>query len=146
MPELNISAPEGARFEFDEVKTAKGTQSLGEQPILVWEQVDAARAAYGDEGVLNILDGTSVRVSMQSIARRGALAKKTFDEIAKMQIDFRPGKRVGGKSTPESRAANSARKAATKLGAEGSDAIQALLEKVASGEVTQEQLAALLGG
>lgn len=144
MPELNIAAPEGAHFEFDEVKTNRGEQSLGEQPILVWDNLDAAAATYGTEGVLAILDGTSVRVSMQSIARRGALAKKSVDDIAKMQIDFRPGKRAVGKSTPESRAASAARKAASKLGGQ-SDSIASLLERIASGDITEEQLAGLLG-
>ena len=145
MPELNIAAPEGAHFEFDEVKTNRGEQSLGEQPILVWDNLDAAAATYGTEGVLAILDGTSVRVSMQSIARRGALAKKSPDEIAKMQIDFRPGKRVAGKSTPESRAASAARKAASKLGGQ-TDSVTSLLERIASGAISEDQLAALLGG
>lgn len=144
MPELNIAAPEGAHFEFDEVKTNRGEQSLGEQPILVWDNLDAAAATYGTEGVLAILDGTSVRVSMQSIARRGALAKKSADDIAKMQIDFRPGKRAVGKSTPESRAASAARKAASKLGGQ-SDSIAALLERIASGDISEDQLASLLG-
>lgn len=144
MPELNIAAPEGAHFEFDEVKTNRGEQSLGEQPILVWDSLDAAAATYGTEGVLAILDGTSVRVSMQSIARRGALAKKSADDIAKMQIDFRPGKRAVGKSTPESRAASAARKAASKLGGQ-SDSIAALLERIASGSISEDQLASLLG-
>lgn len=144
MPELTITAPEGAHFEFDEVKTNRGEQSLGEQPILVWDNLDAAAATYGTEGVLAILDGTSVRVSMQSIARRGALAKKSADDIAKMQIDFRPGKRAVGKSTPESRAASAARKAASKLGGQ-SDSIAALLERIASGDISEDQLASLLG-
>ncbi len=145
MSELTITAPEGAHFEFDEVKTNRGEVSLGEQPILVWDDLNAAVATYGNEGVLAILDGTSVRVSMQAIARRAAIAKKSADEVAKMQIDFRPGKRAAGKSTPESRAASAARKAATKLGGQ-SDAVTALLEKIASGQVSEETLAALLGG
>lgn len=145
MSEFTAVAPEGAHFEFSEVSTSRGQQSLGEQPILVWDSVDACVQAYGEQGVKDILDGTSVRVSMQSIARRGALAKKSWDEIAAMQIAFRPGKRTSGPSTPVSRAQKAAKNATTALGDNG-DAVAKLLERIASGELSQDQLAALIGG
>jgi hypothetical protein len=142
MPSLTVEAPSGSHFESEEVRTAKGTQSLGEHPILVWDNLDAARAYYGDEGVKDILDGTSLRVSFQSIARRMTIAKKTDDEIAKAQIDFRPGKRQGGVSTPVSRAKRVAGEAAEKLGEKG-DLVSAFLERVARGEISDADLEAL---
>ncbi len=138
-----VQAPEGAHFDYDEVKTAKGTQSLGAHPLLVWDNLDAARAFYGDEGIKDILDGTSLRVSFQSIARRMTLAKKTDDDIANAQVAFRPGKRQGGVSTPVSRARNAAGKAAEKVGEANADLVSQLLEKVARGEISTEDLAAL---
>lgn len=136
---LSLTAPDGARFDTEEVKGVKGTVSLGEVPILIWTDLDKATAYYGNEGLLNMLDGTSARVSFQGIARRMAAAGKTMDEIAKAQIDFRPGKRQVGASTPASRAGNTARKAVEKLGGD-SEALNKILEAVASGQVTQAQL------
>lgn len=133
MPELNTAAPNGSHFEFEEVKTAKGTQSLGEVPILVWDNVDAAVEYYGADAVRDVLDGTSLRVSFQSIARRYKAAGKSIDEIAKAEVDFRPGKRAGGVSTPVSRAQRAAKSAAEKVG--DGDALAQLLEKVAAGEI-----------
>lgn len=136
---LTVTAPEGAHFDFDEVKTERGTKSLGEVPILVWDGVAPAVAFYGEEGVKDILDGTSVRVSMQNIARRLKISGKTDDEIAAEMIKFRPGKRTGA-STPQSRAASAARKAAEK----GGDNVTELLQRIASGDIGEDQLAALL--
>ena len=141
MPEINVTAPEGAHFEFDEVKTERGQRSLGEWPLLVWDSLDAARAHYGDDGVLEALDGTSFRVSFQSINRRYALAGKTHDEAAQAQTEFKPGKRGGGTSTPASRTARAAR-AAVESGA-NADAVTAFLEKLARGEISEDVLANL---
>lgn len=138
---LTVTAPAGSHFEFEEVKTAKGATSLGEKPLLVWDEIDAVRSTFGDEGLKDIIDGTSLRVSYQSIARRLGVANKTDDEIAAAQVAFRPGKRVGGASTPVSRAKRSAGAAAEKLG--NSDALSAFLEKVARGEISEEDLATL---
>ena len=96
---LTVTAPTGAEFVFDEVKTERGTKSLGEVPILVWRNVAAALTHYGEEGIGDILDGTSLRVSFQNIARRFKAAGKTDDEIAAAQVAFKPGKR-SGVSTP----------------------------------------------
>lgn len=147
---LSVQAPNGSHFESEEVKTAKGTVSLGEHPILVWDSLEAARAQYGDEGIINSLDGTSLRVSFQSIARRmtvaGRAKNKTQEEIdneiATAQVAFRPGKRVGGVSTPVSRSRKAADAAATKLGEKG-DLVAAFLERVAKGEISEDDLAAL---
>ena len=138
---LTVSAPDGADFEYDEVKTAGGTQSLGNVPLLVWKDADKARAYYGDEGILAIMDGTSLRVSFQSIARRHKAAKKTDDEIAKAQIDFRPGKRVVGESTPQSRAKRAAGDVASKLS--NPELLTTLLEKIKNGEISEADLASL---
>lgn len=143
---LTVTAPAGAHFEFEEVKTAKGTKSLGEVPILVWDDVDAMIAHYGKEGILNMADGTSARVSFQSIGRRFRSLEgdkaKTDDQIAQAQIDFRPGKRQGGVSTPTSRAKRAAGTAAEKV---GGDAVAALLEQIATGKLTAADLEALTG-
>ena len=130
---LEIQAPAGAHFEFEEVKTAKGLESLGNVPILVWDSLESATAYYGEQGIINVLDGTSLRVSFQNIARRHRAAKKSDDDIAKAQVEFKPGKRAGGVSTPESRAARLAKKAVEKSG--NSEAIEKLLERIAAGEV-----------
>ena len=136
---LTAEAPAGSHWWFEEVKPKHGKDTFGPRPILVWDSVDCARAYYGEEGILRILDGTSARVSMQSIARRMAIAGKSDDEIAKAQVEFRPGTRVVGESTPVSRAARAARSAAEKLGGESGDAIAKFLEKVAAGDIDVSQ-------
>lgn len=138
MPELTVQAPEGFHFSFEEVKTKGGTESMGEVPILVADTVQAAVNYYGEEGVLAILDGTSLRVSGQNIARRLKAAGKTDDEIAKAQVDFKPGKRGGGVSTPAARAKRAAG-AAVEKGADA-DKVAKLLEKVAAGEIDLAEL------
>lgn len=144
---VSFPAPAGAHFEFEEVKTAKGTKSLGEVPILVWDDLDAMVAHYGAQGVIDMADGTSLRVSFQSIARRFRSLEgdkaKTDDDIAKAQIDFRPGKRQGGASTPQSRAKRAAGAASEKI---SGDAVAALLEQIASGKLTEADVKALIGG
>ena len=142
MPELQITAPEGAHFDFEEVKTAKGQSSLGHVPILVWDDLEKARVVYGDAGITDVMDGTSLRVSFQNIARRYKIATKTDEEIAAAMVAFRPGKRTVGESTPSSRAARLAKTASEKVG--GSDAVEKLLAKIASGELSQEDLEALV--
>lgn len=140
MPDLTVTAPEGAHFAFEEVKTAKGAESLGEVPILVWDKLDAAIGNFGEEGVCDVLDGTSLRVSYQGIARRLKAAGKTDDEIATAQVAFKPGKRQGGVSTPVSRAARSAKAAAEKV---DGDLVSALLEKIAKGELSAADIQSL---
>lgn len=142
MPLSTVAAPTGAHFEFEEVKTLKGTKSLGDVPILVWDSLDAAMSHYTEEGILNSLDGTSFRVSYQGIARRMRIAGKTDDEVAKAQLDFKPGKKAVGVSTPVSRAARAAKGAAEKV---DGDKIAAFLARVASGDITEEELSNLTG-
>lgn len=132
MPITNVTAPSGAHFESDEVATKRGEESLGEVPILVWDSVEAANAYYGEEAILSVLDGTSLRVSFQGIARRSKQQGKSNDDIAKMQVDFRPGQRVGGQSTPTSRVRRKAETAAEKVDAAQ---LEALLDKINSGEL-----------
>ena len=143
MAELSVAPPEGAEFKFEEGKTDRGTNSLGHVPMLVWENAPAMVGVYGGDGVLNIADGTSLRVSFQSIARRMKLAGKEDDEIAKAQTEFKPGKRGPSVSTPTSRAKVAAGKAAETLG-DQADAITELLQKVAAGEISGDDLAALV--
>jgi len=135
-----VSAPDGASFEYDEVKTDRGQKSLGQVPLLVWQDLDKAIAYYGgNDNILGILDGTSLRVSFQGIARRLKAAGKSDNEIMKAQVDFKPGKRQTGQSTPTSRAAAAAKKAAGKL---NGDVLAQLIEKMAAGQVSDDQLRA----
>ncbi len=140
---LTVQAPAGAHFEFRPVKTAHGTKDLGPVPILVWETLAAMVAHYTEEGVLGTEDGTSLLVSYQGIARRMRQAGKSDDDIAKAEVEFKPGTREVGQSTPKSRARNAAAKAAEKLGGAAGDTIAAFLEKVASGEISEDDLAGI---
>jgi hypothetical protein len=133
--------PRGFHWEFDEVKTDRGQKSLGEVPILTADDGDAGAQAlidkYGSQGVCDIYNGTSGRVSFQAIARRLTMAGKTAEDIAAAQVAFAPGKRQGGQSTPASRVASEAKKLTGKVNA---DAISELLAKVASGEINLSSL------
>jgi hypothetical protein len=141
-PAVPLDVPAGAHFEREEVKTAKGTESLGEVPILVWDSVPEAITYYTEEGVQNILDGTSLRVSFQNIARRLKVAGKSDTDIQNAMISFKPGKRAGGVSTPVSRAARAAKTATEKIGDQG-DLVTTLLEKIARGELSVADLQSL---
>lgn len=148
------AAPAGAHWEFNEVSTNHGKDPLGEQPILVWDNVEGAKAHYGEEGVINSLNGTSLLVSYQGIARRIAIAnaakegntvEKTQADVAEAVLKFVPGKRQ--EPTPAGAAARSAKALAEQVGEKGAGAIAKLLnqirEKMASGELTAEELEAL---
>lgn len=143
-PLTAVQAPQGAHFEFEVVKTAHGEKDLGPAPLLIWDDLEAARAFYGDEAILGILDGTSLRVSFQGTARRGRIKGESDDDIAKKQLEFRPGTRAVGVSTPVSRAARAAKQAADKLGGTAGDTIAAFLERVAKGELSEDDLRALV--
>lgn len=138
----SVAAPSGAHFDMDEVRTKRGEQSLGPVPILTWDDMAAADAFYGAEGILRVLNGTSLRVSFQGIARRMKIAGKTDDEIAQTQLEFRPGEREAAVSTPVSRARKAAEAAAK---AADGDAIAALMERIAKGEVNPADLLAAIG-
>lgn len=140
---MSVNAPSGAEFKSEEVKTKGGTESLGSVPLLVWTNLDAAREYFGEEGILSVLDGTSLRVSYQSIARRYKAAKKSDDEIATAQINFKPGKRVVGESTPQSRVRKAASVAAEKSG--NAEGIEKLLAAIAEGKLSNEEIAQLVG-
>lgn len=139
---VTVAAPDGAEWGYDEVKTAHKQTSLGMVPILVWKDIDKARVHYGDEGIIAILDGTSVRVAGQAIARRNKVAGKTDDEIATLLVAYRPGKRVVGASTPVSRARKAAEQAAEKI---DPDLLTSILEKIANGTITAAEAAAFAG-
>ena len=143
MPELTVAAPAGSHFDSEEVKTNRGTQSLGGVPILIWDDLDQALAFYGEDGIKTILDGTSLRVSFQGIARRMKAAGKDDDEIATAEINFKPGKRQVGAATPASRAAKAAKGAAEAFGEKG-DLITKLMEKITAGDLSDEEVEALL--
>lgn len=136
--------PPGARFEYDEVKTDRGQKSLGQVPILTWDESEegfnGALAYYGAAGIARFINGTSARVSFQGILRRGKQANKTDEQMALDQLNFRPGSRQGGQSTPVSRAANATRKAAQKI---SGDSIAELMAKLAEDESFRNQVAAL---
>jgi hypothetical protein len=136
-------APAGARWAQEEVKTKGGTESLGTVPILVWDNLEAARNYYGEEGLLAVLDGTSLRVSFQSIARRFRTAKKTDDELQTAQVNFKPGKRVVGAPTPESKVRKAAAVAAEKTG--NAEGIEKLLAAIADGKLSQNDIDQLVG-
>lgn len=158
MPNLqNLpEAPPGAFWRFDEVATNHGKESLGDRPLLEWESnaagIEGARAFYGDEGVCNALNGTSLLVSYQGIARRITIAGKQPDknlsddeidkQIAEAILKFRPGKK--GEATPASKAARRAKDVADSLGDKGADAVASLLDrikaKIAAGEMSVEEL------
>lgn len=138
---LTLAAPAGAAFEFETVKLATGESF--EVPILTWGDLDSAVAYYGQSSILDILDGTSLRVSFQGIARRSAVAGKTTDDIAKAQIEFRPGKRSTAAATPAGKLARTA-KAIGEKDPSRVAAAQALLEKIATGELSDDDIAALL--
>lgn len=148
------SPPKGASFDWDEVKGDRGQKSLGNRPLLTWEESESGIAGaieyYTAEGVARIVNGTSVRVTAQSIARRtvekglkeGWDDDKINNEIARLQLEYRPGKRQGGQSTAQSRAANAAKKAAGKI---SGDAIATLLDRVASASPAELEALRALG-
>lgn len=133
---VSTDAPAGAKWIHDTVSTAGGKESLGEVPLLEWEDLQGCVDFYGVEGLLSMLDGTSARVSYQSIARRMKANGKSDDEIKAKILEFRPGRRVVAAPTPVSRAKNAAAAAAA---ATNGDAIAAFLAKVAKGEIKLDE-------
>ena len=138
---LTVKAPKGSHFEFEEVKTAGGKDSLGSVPLLCWDSLDEATGFYGEESLLRVLDGTSLRVAYQGIARRMKGSGKSDDEIANAELAYRPGEKKVGESTPTSRAARSARAASEKV---DGDKIKAFLDRLASGDISEEELDRLI--
>ena len=138
---LTVKAPDGAEFVFEKVKDKNGTRDLGEVPILCYRTLNALVEKYGEEGIVNTEDGTSLRVSFQGIARRMKAKGKTDDEIGQAQLDFKPGTREVGIPTPASRAAKAAKQASEKV---DGDVIAALLDKVAKGELSLDDIKSLI--
>lgn len=137
---VTVQAPAGAHFEYEKVRTAGGEKDLGDAPILVWTDLKEVEAKYTTEGVLGVLDGTSLRVSYQGIARRGRIKGKTDDQIAQEQLEFKPGNRAVGESTPVSRARRAAAGAAEKV---DGDVLAKFLQAVAEGKISAEDVASL---
>lgn len=138
--------PTGFYFDWDEVKGDHGQVSFGKRPLLtVNEDPEGAKALYefyGNEGVARFYNGTSGRVQFQGVARRvtakgkkeGWSDEKINEEIAKQELEYRPGKRAGGQSTAQSRAVAAMKKAAGKI---PGDALAGLMDRVAA--MTDEQ-------
>ena len=141
---VTVAAPTGAHFEIEEVATKGGTEKF-EAPILVWEDLNALRDHIGEQGILDMSDGTSLRVAYQAAARRGHVKGKTFDEIAQSQLDYKPGKRSGATSTPANRTARMAKELVDKS-PEAADEVQKLLASIASGKFKLEDLKAINQG
>jgi hypothetical protein len=109
----------------------------------VWDANEAgiagARTQYGDEGVANALNGTSLMVSFQSIARRLAIAgasatpPKADDvvntEIADAILKFVPGKR-SGETSAAGAAGRAAKQLAETVGDKGAESVAALLKRI----------------
>lgn len=113
MPVVTTAAPAGSHFDFESVKDKQ--ENEWEVPMLIWDDFQKMTEYYGAEGILRIADGTSLRVVFQGIARRVMQAKEpgTLEDIAKGQVEYKPGERRGAsESTPVSRAGRMARKAA----------------------------------
>lgn len=144
--DLTVAAPTGSHWDWSEVKTARGTKSLGQIPILVWDDPQAALEFYGPEAFLSGFNNTGLRVPFQGIGRRGrAGGKMDANAIAQEQLEYKPGQTERAAPTATSRAKSAAARAAEQLG-EGADLITTLLNKVANKEITEEQLSAILGG
>jgi hypothetical protein len=141
--ETTVAAPAGAEWIYEEVATGGGKESLGQVPLLEWKELQGCVDHYGVEGVLASLDGTSLRVSYQSIARRMKSAGKSNDEIATAIVNFKPGRRVVAAPTPVSRAKSAAAKAAESV---NGDALAAFLAKVAAGAVKLDEDGNIVAG
>jgi hypothetical protein len=140
---LTVKAPDGAHFEIEEVATKGGTEKF-EAPILVWDTTPALVAHLGEEGVLAMADGTSLRVAYQAAARRGHTKNKSFDEIAQAQVEYKPGKRSGASSTPQNKTARMAKEVVDK-NPEAADEVQKLLAAIAAGKFSIDDLKAMNG-
>jgi hypothetical protein len=75
----------GIRFDLEEVAKQSGDNRSDKvtfarkAPIVIVTDVTKFREAFGDETILAVFDGTSIRVKSQAIARR-MLAKGATDE------------------------------------------------------------------
>lgn len=138
---LTVSAPAGSHFDIEEVATKGGAEKF-QAPILVWDTTEALVEHLGEQGVIDMADGTSLRVAYQAAARRGHTKGKTFDEIATDQISYKPGKRSGASSTPQNKTARMAKELVDK-NPEAADEVQKLLAGLASGKFSLDDLKAM---
>lgn len=89
----------GIRFDLEEVAKQSGENRSDKvtfhrkAPIVVVTDVTKFRDAFGDETVLAIFDGTSVRVKSQAIARRMLAKGATDDEIRAANVNMLRGTR-----------------------------------------------------
>jgi hypothetical protein len=72
----NESSNNGIRWEMEEVSRRRGANDsdksvIGKAPIAIVDDVDKFRASFGDEAILGIFNGTSIRVMCQDVGRRG---------------------------------------------------------------------------
>ena len=144
MASVTVAAPAGSHFDFETVKDKQ--ENEWEVPMLIWDDFQKMVEYYGAEGILRIADGTSLRVVFQGAARRIMQAKEpgTVDDIAKAQVEYKPGERRGStEATPATKAGRAAKKAADAR-PESADLIAKLLEKIANGEMSAEDLEALV--
>ncbi len=138
---LTIAAPAGSHFEIEEVATKGGAEKF-EAPILIWDTTEALVAHLGEEGVIAMADGTSLRVAYQAAARRGHTKGKSFDEIAASQVEYKPGKRSGASSTPQNKTARMAKELVDK-NPDAAEEVQKLLAGLASGKFSLDDLKAM---
>jgi len=61
---------------------ASDKRTLGQCPILIPTDLEKFRAEFGDEVILGIFNGTSIRVMCQDVGRRGL---KNRDSVEKMK-------------------------------------------------------------
>lgn len=76
----------GIRFDLEDVAKRMGENAsdkrvIGQAPIAVVTDLDKFRAHFGDDVVLGIMDGTSIRVMSQDVGRRGLEAKDSLDTM-----------------------------------------------------------------
>lgn len=134
-----VDAPRGAHWEYVEVRTNHGKRSLGEAPVLEWDDVEAARQFYGEEALKQLLE-IGVKNQYLRLARTGRIRGMTDDEIARSQLSYKPGQRQA--RSPVGKVSKAARAAAERA---SPDVVAALLEAIARGEITADDLRAIAG-
>lgn len=89
----------GIRFDLEEVAKQSGDNRSDKvtfhrkAPIVIVENVEKFRAAFGDDTILAIFDGTSIRVKSQAIARRMLTKGATNEEIEAANVNMLRGVR-----------------------------------------------------
>ena len=88
-------APEGATWSKEPVKEAGYELDIC---LLVWQDLEKATQYYGADALVGLLDGTSLRVNFQGIARRA----KSIPEAMAQQLAYRPGRKMKTERFPYS--------------------------------------------